>query len=107
MNSKIRSNGAILFSIKMGSNISQTDSVSYYCFFRGLPLRSVEDFSEFLNSVGYETRTEGVTGYRTSVAPNVETASDDPKEYSMELHNDGSYYTHPPRKVLFMYTLFL
>ena len=50
--------------------------------------------------MGYQSTDEGVTGYRTPVASNVDTASDDPKEFSMELHTDGAYYTSYPRKVL-------
>lgn len=80
-------------------NTQRILSVLFSSLLRNLPLVSTKDFSQFITSLGYKFFGEGVTGYRTAVEENVHTASDDPREFNMEPHNEASYNPRFPTKV--------
>ena len=68
--------------------------------FRDLPLNSVEDIQNFVVETGF-TGMEYVGGsaYRQKVQQDLFSASDEPPEISMDLHNEMSYLESYPRKV--------
>lgn len=67
---------------------------------RNLPLRSMEDFQDFLQNLDFKFFEHGVTGYRTPLGGHVYTASDDPPEVTMEPHNECSYSPFFPKKLV-------
>ena len=73
--------------------------------FRGLPLRTVDDYAAFQIHLGYDAMGyEGGTGARTMVNKDASmyTASDFPPEDSMDMHNDMAYSSIFPHKVLYV-----
>ncbi|XP_070569219.1 dapdiamide synthesis protein DdaC-like isoform X1 [Ptychodera flava] len=70
--------------------------------FRGLPLQSGDDFSKFMQGMGYTlTEYEGGFAVRNEVFQDVLTASDDSPEYTIEPHSEMSYLEHYPAKIFF------
>ncbi|XP_066298304.1 uncharacterized protein [Branchiostoma lanceolatum] len=70
--------------------------------FRGLPLQTAEDFSRVVNNTGLKLmRYEGGGAVRSEIAKDVNTASDEPPEFCIELHNELVYTSHFPEKVIF------
>ena len=60
--------------------------------FRNLPLKTPLDFENFFIGTGMEKmRYLGGSGFRANVQKELYTASDEPPEYSIELHNELSY----------------
>ncbi|XP_077977252.1 dapdiamide synthesis protein DdaC-like [Glandiceps talaboti] len=80
------------------------DKLSLYgaVLFRNSPLSNSSAFSEFMEGLGYTmTGYEGGTGIRHNVKKDVLTASDEPPNYSIELHNEMSYSPTYPKKLFF------
>ncbi|XP_078575906.1 dapdiamide synthesis protein DdaC-like isoform X1 [Branchiostoma floridae x Branchiostoma japonicum] len=70
--------------------------------FRGLPLQTAEDFSRVVNSLGLKLMWyEGGVAVRSEIAKGVNTASDEPPEFCIEPHNELSYTSHFPEKIIF------
>ena len=64
----------------------------------------MEEFGEFFTCLGYEPlNIVGIVGYRTRLKHHVFTASDDPKQYSIELHTESSHMHRFPTKVCRFY----
>ena len=67
---------------------------------RSLPITNAEDFYAFGKALGYQPMAYlGGTGFRQTVVGEVYSASDEPKEYTIEPHNEMSYLTTFPKKV--------
>ena len=59
---------------------------------RSLPIEDEKQFSQLINQLRYTPQSyKGGLGYRKMQLKNVMTASDEPKEYSIELHNEMAY----------------
>lgn len=68
---------------------------------RGLPIQSTKEFSEFVKGLGFEFFAyQGGGGIRDQVDDFVLTGAGEPKEYSVELHNDMSYSVDYPSKFM-------
>ena len=70
--------------------------------FRNLPMSTAKDFSAFVKELGYDAMTyDGGNAHRNEVDRDVSTytASDDPKEETIEMHNEMSYNSVFPQKV--------
>ncbi len=68
--------------------------------FRQLPIDSAEDFQTLLKSIGFPAMSyDGGSGHRDSIAEQIYYASEEPPEYSIELHNEMSYYPVYNKKV--------
>ena len=68
---------------------------------RGLPIRSTKDFSQLVKGLGFEFfHYQGGGGIRDVVDDFVLTGAGEPKEYSVELHNDMSYSVDYPSKFM-------
>ena len=70
--------------------------------FRGLPAKTADDFSVIAQAIQGQTLTfQGGMGNRLPVDKNAGTytASDHPKPYTIELHNEMSYNDNFPSKV--------
>ena len=68
--------------------------------FRGLPLVSTEDFQLFMKSIGYPPNDYYIgSAIRQTIIPQIFSASDEPPEFCIELHNEMSYLPHFNRKV--------
>ena len=70
--------------------------------FRGLPLASTEDFQLFMKSIDYPPNDYYIgSALRQTIIPQIFSASDEPPEFCIELHNEMSYLPHFNRKVCF------
>ncbi|EDV26366.1 uncharacterized protein TRIADDRAFT_54279 [Trichoplax adhaerens] len=59
---------------------------------RSLPIQNEAHFSHLVSQLKYNPQSyKGGLGYRQQKLTNVMTASDEPKEYSIELHNEMAY----------------
>ena len=68
---------------------------------RGLPIKITNDFSRFVQGLNFEFFLyQGGGGIRDKVDDFVLTGAGEPKEYSVELHNDMSYSTDYPNKFM-------
>lgn len=68
---------------------------------RGLPIKSTKDFSQFVKGLSFEFfMYQGGGGIRDTVDDFVLTGAGEPKEYSVELHNDMSYSVDYPSKFM-------
>ena len=70
--------------------------------FRNLPMSTAKEFSAFVKELSYDAMTyEGGSANRNEVDRDVSiyTASDDPKEQCIEVHNEMSYKSVFPQKV--------
>ena len=68
---------------------------------RGLPIKSTQDFSRFVQGLNFEFFLyQGGGGIRDKVDDFVLTGAGEPKEYSVELHNDMSYSIDYPSKFI-------
>ena len=68
--------------------------------FRGLPLDSAEDFQLLFRSMGYRPMDYiGGSAYREQVVSQVYSASDEPPECCIDLHNEMSYTPTIVKKV--------
>ena len=75
--------------------------------FRNLPMSTAKDFSAFAKELGYDALNYlGGSAYRHEVDPSASTytASDDPKEQSIDTHNEMSYTNIVAQKVRYMLT---
>ena len=75
--------------------------------FRNLPMSTAKDFSAFVKELGYNAMTyDGGSGLRNKVDRDASTytASEDPKEHSIEMHNEMSYKRVFPQKVRICHT---
>ncbi|XP_070568318.1 dapdiamide synthesis protein DdaC-like isoform X2 [Ptychodera flava] len=71
--------------------------------FRGVPVQSPDDFSQFMQGLEYSLMGYyGGSGYRSTVTKDVMTASDDLPEYTIEPHNEMAYLEQYPMK-FFLY----
>jgi hypothetical protein len=65
--------------------------------FKGLPLKSSHDFSQFFRSLGYAPRNDiGGSAYRDVVAPNVLNSSSERAACCIEPHLETAYYSNHP-----------
>eukprot|EP00794_Sanderia_malayensis_P016845 gene16845-18544_t len=70
--------------------------------FRELPLSTVEDFQQLFEAMDYQPMDyKGGSGERIKMTSDVYTASDEPAEYSIELHNELSYNPVFCKKIFF------
>ena len=75
---------------------------SHAILFRGLPAKTAEDFSTFAHAMQKQPMTfAGGSGYRSFVDKNavIYTASDKPKDFTIELHHEMAYNDVFPSKV--------
>ncbi|KAK3703589.1 hypothetical protein QZH41_019141, partial [Actinostola sp. cb2023] len=85
---------------KLDTNLPRSGAV----LFRGTGFQRVQDFSEFVQGLGYQAMSyEGGTGKRHALdrAASVFTSADDPMDFSIELHNEMACSTIYPKKVMF------
>ena len=76
--------------------------------FRQLPLKSTDDFQLLFQSIGYPPMNYvGGSAHRENVASQVYSASDEPPDCCIDLHNEMSYSPVYNNKVLFMCPLSL
>ena len=67
---------------------------------KSLPINTSEDFNEFGKTLGYPMMTYRYgTGFRQTVIGDTYSASDEPKEYCIEPHNEMAYLNIFPSKV--------
>ena len=60
--------------------------------FRELPVNTREDFQALFAAIGYPgTDYVGGSGHREALGPHIYSASDEPPEFCIELHNELSY----------------
>ena len=60
--------------------------------FRGLPLNNTDDFQRLFRSVGYPPMNYiGGSAHREHISSQVYSASDEPQECCIDLHNEMSY----------------
>ena len=77
------------------------DSEPVAVLLRGLPIKTTKDFSRFVQGLKYEFFLyQGGGGIRDKVDDFVLTGAGEPKEYSVELHNDMSYSIDYPSKFI-------
>ena len=79
-------------------NLSHSPAI----LFRGLPARSAEDFSIIAQGIPWKHMTYeggGANRNRVDQSSATYTASNDPKEYTIEPHNEMSYMDSFPSKV--------
>ncbi|XP_077864986.1 dapdiamide synthesis protein DdaC-like [Saccoglossus kowalevskii] len=70
--------------------------------FRGLPLTCADDFSKFVDHLGFQSlKYRGGAGRRHQVADYVMTASNEPREFTIDLHTEMSNLGYWPSKLLF------
>jgi len=70
--------------------------------FRNFNINSVEDFSEFVNTLGLQAQKyTNRTSPRYSVAENVYTSTTQPKTEIIHFHSENSYSQTPPDKLIF------
>ena len=70
--------------------------------FRGLPAKTADDFSTIANQIPWKPLVyEGGSAFRTKVDEKAKTytASEDPNEVTIDMHNEMSYLSSFPRKV--------
>ncbi|XP_002165175.1 dapdiamide synthesis protein DdaC [Hydra vulgaris] len=69
---------------------------------KNLPINTAEEFSLFTKALNFKPLTyAGGSGFRKTIAGDVYSASDDPSIYSIEPHNEMSYMTIYPTKIMF------
>lgn len=74
------------------------DGSAVAILFRGLPIRNAEDFSEWVNNLGYDNvSSRQATGLLPEIAKNVASGSEEPKEYTIEPHNEQAYSSFHPK----------
>ncbi len=72
--------------------------------FRQLPLSSVEDFQKFVRIMDFpRMEYDCGSGHRASLADQIYSASDEPPQFSIELHNELAYMPNYNRKVGFCF----
>lgn len=70
--------------------------------FRGLPIRSADDFSQFTHAFGYPPHeTIGIVVERPLLAPNVTPANESLKDVLIYNHNESPQVPHAPGYVFF------
>ncbi|KAH7072572.1 taurine catabolism dioxygenase TauD [Paraphoma chrysanthemicola] len=70
--------------------------------FRGLPIHSAQDFSEFAHAFGYSPHEIiGIVVDRPLLAPNVAPANEAPKEVLIYNHNESPQVPHAPEYIFF------
>ncbi|XP_078372637.1 dapdiamide synthesis protein DdaC-like [Oculina patagonica] len=72
--------------------------------FRGLPAKTADDFSTIANEIPWKPLVyEGGSAFRTQVDKNAKTytASEDPMEVTIDMHNEMSYLGSYPKKLFF------
>lgn len=73
------------------------DGPAVAILFRGLPIRNEKDFSELVNNLEYQTGSyQKSTGLLPEIAENVAAGALEPKEYTIETHNEQAYSTFYP-----------
>jgi hypothetical protein len=71
--------------------------------FRGLPIRSADDFSRFAHAFGFKPHEIiGIVVNRPVLAPNISPASEAPKEVLIHSHNESPQVPHAP-EYIFLY----
>ncbi|XP_066924147.1 dapdiamide synthesis protein DdaC-like isoform X2 [Clytia hemisphaerica] len=69
---------------------------------KGLPISVGKDFHDFVEGCAYKAMTyESGSGFRAAVDDLVYTASDEPPPFSIEPHNEMSYLSKFPQKIIF------
>ena len=83
-------------------NISRSPAI----LFRGLPAKTVEDFSIIAKTSEMKYSYLGGTANRTVIdkETGVSTSTEDPDECTIELHNEQSYSAYFPSKVSFSFS---
>lgn len=75
--------------------------------FRGLPVDSANDFNRLFHNVGYPAMNYiGGSAHREHVSSQVYSASDEPPECCIDLHNEMSYCPVYNKKVSFVLSKF-
>ncbi|CAI6338316.1 unnamed protein product [Periconia digitata] len=70
--------------------------------FRGLPIHSADDFSQFAHAFGYSPHEIiGIVVDRPLLAPNVAPANEAPKEVLIYNHNESPQVPHAPEYIFF------
>ena len=70
--------------------------------FRGLPIKSADDFSKFAHAFGYSPHEIiGIVVDRPLLAPNVAPANEAPKEVLIYNHNESPQVPHAPEYIFF------
>ncbi|XP_019646950.1 PREDICTED: uncharacterized protein LOC109487402 [Branchiostoma belcheri] len=70
--------------------------------FRGLPVRTDQDFGRLCQGLGYDMMVyKGGAVDRSELTDMVYTAADEPLEMTIDLHTEMSYLPHWPRKLMF------
>ncbi|KAI0406589.1 hypothetical protein F4802DRAFT_86210 [Xylaria palmicola] len=71
--------------------------------FRGLPIRSADDFSRFVHAFGFKPHEIiGIVVDRPVLAPNIAPANKSPKEALIHSHNESPQVPHAP-EYIFLY----
>ncbi|XP_066910285.1 dapdiamide synthesis protein DdaC-like [Clytia hemisphaerica] len=69
---------------------------------KNLPITKTDHFHDFMKGCDYQPMTyESGSAYRASVNDLVYSASDEPPEFSIEPHNEMSYLSQFPQKIIF------
>ena len=67
---------------------------------KNLPIKEARDFNDFVKGLDYAPMSyDSGVGFRTEVESLLYSASDEPPEYSIELHNEMVYLSSFPAKV--------
>lgn len=83
----------------------EKDGSAVAILFRGLPIINENDFSQWVDGLGYEPFSYvGGVSIRSEIAPNVAEGSQYPREISLESHNEMAYSTRYPK--IFIMTSF-
>ncbi|XP_035664553.1 dapdiamide synthesis protein DdaC-like isoform X1 [Branchiostoma floridae] len=70
--------------------------------FRGLPIRTREDYARLFDGTGLAPRDYvGHAGRREQLDTNVYSSNDDPLEFTIDIHTELSFMPAPPQKVMF------
>ncbi|XP_078618816.1 dapdiamide synthesis protein DdaC-like [Branchiostoma floridae x Branchiostoma japonicum] len=70
--------------------------------FRGLPIRTDQDFGQFCKRLGYDMMVyKGGAVDRSELTDMVYTAADEPLEMTIDLHTEMSYLPQWPKKLMF------
>ena len=86
---------------KLYKDFESGDSNPVAVLLRGLPINTTKDFSRFVQGLNFEFFLyQGGGGIRDKVDDFVLTGAGEPKEYSIELHNDMSYSVDYPSKFI-------
>ncbi|KAJ4363199.1 hypothetical protein N0V83_010319 [Neocucurbitaria cava] len=85
-----------------GSLLSKKLATHGTLLFRGLPIKSADDFSRFAHAFGFSPHEIiGIVVDRPLLAPNVAPANEAPKEVLIYNHNESPQVPHAPEYIFF------